>query len=339
MSEKKTQISAPANQMKICMVASGGGHLRQLMQLTPIIEQYNCFFVTEPTALGKTISEEQRVRFVPHFAFGQRRLDGFLSFLWSGIKNSFASGRIFLMERPNVIISTGAGAAFVTLFLGWLFRRKIVYIESIARVNQVSLFGRLASRFAGLYLIQWPYLQAILPEARFCDPLSISDCEETKTANQTFVTIGTIVPFDRLISAVVDLKERGVLTGRIIAQIGDSDQAFNGIETFASCSYTDMNRYMDESDLVICHGGSGSMLGALKAGCRVVAMARKPELGEHYDAHQIELTSALEKKGVLSVAQDENDLERAVAEARSRPRQRVEYDPTALVAEIKAFIG
>lgn len=324
---------------RICLVASGGGHLRQLLQLTPLIEQYDCYFVTERTPLGEAVASDHRARFVPHFAFGQRRLEGYPRFLWSGLKNGVTSLWHIAAERPQVIVSTGAGAAFFTMFLGWVFRRKVVYIESIARVKALSLFGRLVSRFAGLFIVQWPGLAGAVPGARYCDSIRVSNEEPPHKKDQVLVTIGTFVPFDRLVSAVADLKKSGAIQSQVIAQVGDSKLTFEGIETFPSCSYDEMNQLMKESALVICHGGSGSILGALKAGCRVVAMPRKPEFGEVYDDHQVELIEALAERGLIGAAASEDDLQAAIDEVSLTPGRRAEVDPTAITDEILNFLN
>lgn len=72
--------------------------------------------------------------------------------------------------------------------------------------------------------------------------------------------------------------------------MGESTTNFEGMECFVSCPFEELNRRMENADVVICHGGSGSILGALKAGAHVVAMARKPEFKEHYDDHQKDIT-------------------------------------------------
>lgn len=325
---------------KICFAASGGGHLRQLLQLSPLRDEYpNYYFLTEKTPLGESLVKDHRAVFVPHFAFGQRKTEGLWPFLKSGISNSLSSTYHFFREWPDVIISTGAGAAFCTLVWGKIFRRKIIYIESIARVTEVSLFGKLATRLSGLILVQWPSMVERMPGAQYCSPFIIEDLKGRAEREGVLVTVGTVMPFDRMVRGVECLLQSGVLSGPGAAQIGESSEKFEGISCFSGCSFEELNARMERADIVICHGGSGSILGALKAGAHVVAMARKPEFKEHYDDHQKDITAAFEQMGLISVAKDENDLERAIAEAKSRSRRVVNIDPTAYVLAIRAFIS
>lgn len=323
---------------KICFVASGGGHLRQLLQLAPLRDEYPYYFVTEKTSLGASLSSDHEALFVPHFAFGQRKSEGWLPFLWSGFKNALVSTFHFFRQRPDVIISSGAGAAFVTLIWGRIFGKKIIYIESIARVTEVSLFGRLAAKHAGLIIVQWPSMEGLIEGGVYCSPLRVDPVEEERKREGVLVTVGTVMPFDRMVGGVEKMIEGGSVKGDVAAQIGESKRKFNGMEYFESCPFEELNARMENADAVICHGGSGSILGALKAGAHVVAMARLHEYGEHYDDHQKDITKAFADMDLISVAKDEDDIERALKEACARKRSTVNIDPSEFVKVIKEFI-
>lgn len=323
---------------KICFIASGGGHLRQLLQLAPLQEEFPYYFVTEKTSLGESLVADHRTHFVPHFAFGQRKTDGILPFIWSGVKNAVMSTIHFMRENPDIVITSGAGAAFVTVVWARLLRKRIIYIESIARVTEVSLFGRLAAKHAGLCIVQWPSMVEHLEGATYCSPLVVDDAPTGQARQGTLVTVGTVMPFDRMVRGVETLIKNDAVPQPVAAQIGASDQSFEGIDSFASCGFEDLNTRMNEADVIVCHGGSGSILGALKAGAHVVAMARLQEFGEHYDDHQKDITKAFADMNLISVAKDEHDLARAVAEAKSRPRKTVNIDPSDYIQVIKSFI-
>ena len=230
---------------------------------SPYFSDDDYYIVSERTPLSESAAQEQPVKFVTYFHFGMRRVDGTLKFLMSGLGNLLSSMWVFFRYRPDVIISTGSGSAYVTLLLGKLFHRKVIDIESIARVDQVSLFGRMASRYAGLVIAQWPRLADSLPHSIYCDPIQVEDIQEDSTKGQVFVTIGTGPLFDRLLGAVSTLAGSKFLEGRVIAQIGATSVKYDALETFEACSTEQMDAYFKSSDLVICHGGSGSLLGAL----------------------------------------------------------------------------
>lgn len=324
---------------KICFVASGGGHLRQLLQLAPLWQEYPYYFVTEKTSLGQSLTPTHKTHFVPHFAFGQRKTEGLWPFLKSGISNALVSTYYFFKEWPDIVITSGAGAAFVTLVWARIFGKKIIYLESIARVTEVSLFGRLAAKHAGLCIVQWPSMVSLLAGSTYCSPLVVTDWEGTQPREGVLVTVGTVMPFDRMVRGVETLIRKGVIQQEVAAQIGESRARFEGMESFESCPFEDLNARMNKADVIICHGGSGSILGALKAGAHVVAMARLQKFNEHYDDHQKDITQAFADMDLISVAADENDLERAIKEAKSRPRKVVNIDPSEYLTAIRNFIN
>jgi UDP-N-acetylglucosamine:LPS N-acetylglucosamine transferase len=66
---------------------------------------------------------------------------------------------ILRKERPNVVITTGAGVAVpVCLIAKYLFGAKIIFIESFSRIFEPSQTGRLLYNFADLFIVQWDSL-------------------------------------------------------------------------------------------------------------------------------------------------------------------------------------
>jgi beta-1,4-N-acetylglucosaminyltransferase len=74
------------------------------------------------------------------------------------VKNTFLAFSILKREKPNVIISTGAGLAVPFIIIGRIMGIKTIYLESITRCEELSLSGRLSYSFASLLLVQWPEL-------------------------------------------------------------------------------------------------------------------------------------------------------------------------------------
>jgi len=119
--------------------------------------------------------EGHPVCFVNHCALGQRKMRGQLSFLLLAVTNFISSLYHFLRHRPDVVISTGAGSAYVTFVLANIFNKKSIYIESIARVSSISQFGKKSIGLVDLYLVQWPSLVDINPNAIYCNPFKSAD--------------------------------------------------------------------------------------------------------------------------------------------------------------------
>ena len=74
---------------------------------------------------------------------------------------------ILYKEKPDVILSTGGGVTVPLCFLGKLLGIKIIYVESLARINGPSLTGRIIYLIADLFLIQWKSLQKYYKNAKY----------------------------------------------------------------------------------------------------------------------------------------------------------------------------
>jgi len=74
------------------------------------------------------------------------------------ILNFFQSLLVFLIEKPKITISTGAGVTFFICVLSKLFGGKVIFIESFSRVNYPSLTGRIVYHLSDLFIVQWEFL-------------------------------------------------------------------------------------------------------------------------------------------------------------------------------------
>ena len=65
---------------------------------------------------------------------------------------------IVLRTNPEVVVSTGAAPGFFAMVFGRVLRRKTIWVDSIANIDELSLSGQQARRFADLWITQWPHL-------------------------------------------------------------------------------------------------------------------------------------------------------------------------------------
>lgn len=142
--------------MKVCIASSAGGHLKEVMQLRQLFEARDHFFLTFKRDDSKELPG--RVYFVKDPKRSPMAL----------LKNLLQSVRILMKERPDVIMTTGAGVVIPFCLLSRLSGSRIVFIESFCRVKQPSLTGRILYPFANLFLVQWEeLLEAYGKKARY----------------------------------------------------------------------------------------------------------------------------------------------------------------------------
>ena len=144
---------------KICFVSSSGGHWEELMCLREIADENDSFFVTEEGGQVNDANLSERFYCVKQI---NRREKHFKRHFISSFRRAFL---ILKKEKPDVIITTGALAAYPFCLIGKLMRKKVIYIETFARVNGKSLTGKLVYPFADLFLIQWEEMLKCYPKA------------------------------------------------------------------------------------------------------------------------------------------------------------------------------
>ena len=111
-----------------------------------------------------------------------------------------------------------------------------------------------------------------------------------------FVTLGTQdKDFSRLLIEVEKLKKTGVIQDEIIAQIGSTKFNSENMTCFDYVSGAKLLDYITSCDLLITHGGVGSILSGITNDKNVLAVARRKEFNEHENNHQIEIVEKFDE--------------------------------------------
>jgi UDP-N-acetylglucosamine:LPS N-acetylglucosamine transferase len=133
---------------RVLAVASGGGHWTQMMRLRGAFEGQDVAFVGVKDMYRSDVAPN-RFYAIPDVS----RLHKW-SLPFSITKLLF----ILIKEKPEVVVTTGSAPGMLALRLGKMFGARTIWIDSIANVEQMSLSGRKAGKYADLWLTQWPHL-------------------------------------------------------------------------------------------------------------------------------------------------------------------------------------
>lgn len=154
-----------------------------------------------------------------------------------------------------------------------------------------------------------------------------------------FVTVGSQkFQFDRLLRAVDALVASGAVEGGAFAQTGACSYL---PENFLSEAFLDRGRFgelMDASDVVVTHGGTGAIIGAIKRGKRVVAVPRLTRYGEHVDDHQVEIVRQFGEMGLIEPCLDVRDMPEAYARAIAGDYKHYHSNTKGFIEDLGAFI-
>lgn len=125
-----------------------------------------------------------------------------------------------------------------------------------------------------------------------------------------FITLGSQkFQFDRLLKKIDELIEKGTIHEEVIAQIGASEYV---PQNYTYVRFMDRDLFaetMDRCDIVITHGGTGVIIGAVKKNKKVIAVPRLKEYGEHVDDHQLQLLHQFDDLKLICACYDLKDLE------------------------------
>lgn len=326
----------------VCLAGSGGGHLRQLLDLEPVWSRHDSYILTEDTALGRSLAEKWPVDFVHHYTLGQARIGLPGKMIAGALRNLVQSWRSVRERRPDVIITTGAASMFWTCVFAKLRGARIIAIESFARFDHPSKFGRLVRPIANDVIVQSAGLAARTPGAKLFDPFRMLEGTPPPKQPLVFVTVGATLPFERMTRAVIELKRRGELAEKLIVQTGDEGiipGEIDGLTQHETLPFDQVKAILRDAAIVITHGGTGSLITALQNGCRVIAVPRSFALKEIYDHHQDQIVDAFVARGLIVRCDDVSKLEEALTEARAMTPKMATTDPAALMEWLDAELG
>ena len=153
-----------------------------------------------------------------------------------------------------------------------------------------------------------------------------------------FLSVGTQkFPFDRIVRLVGNLNESGndlIIFGQIgTTNIKPSFQEY--VKFLDSDSFEKRLRW---SDVVITHGGVGTIIKALKLDKKVIVIPRLSKYGEHVDDHQVQIASTFERTNYLIAYREEDSLEELVKNAQERVFNKYVSNRKYVIDTIDSFI-
>lgn len=153
-----------------------------------------------------------------------------------------------------------------------------------------------------------------------------------------FLTVGTQFSFDRLVRAVDEAVEQGVIDDQVIAQIGENAWQPRCLEAVATMTKNDFDDTYRRAEVVISHAGMGSITQALEQNKPLLVMPRRKCYGEVVNDHQVDIAEKFAALGHLLMALEAGDIAREYHRLQSfvpRPRRN---DPTAVQDRVRAFL-
>ena len=136
----------------VLFISSTGGHLNELMQLSPMFEKYDYHILKEkyPVKVG-------------YLVYGTKL--HIFTYIFKLLYNCFKSLYYYIKFHPDYIITTGTHTAGPMCCIGKILGSKIIYIETFANIKTKTSTGKLIYHFADHFIIQWPSMKKLYPKA------------------------------------------------------------------------------------------------------------------------------------------------------------------------------
>lgn len=168
----------------------------------------------------------------------------------------------------------------------------------------------------------------------------VADSIPVRTPLKIFVTVGTELPFDRLVNVVDEWAERNGCVDSVLAQIGEHGTVPKHIRSIRFIDKTHFDQIFDSAEVIVSHAGMGTILSALDRQRRLLVMPRRAALGEHRNDHQITTTNRLSALDRVHVAIDEEELERRLDDLDSvLAKSQIDHFASAsLIQALRGFI-
>jgi UDP-N-acetylglucosamine transferase subunit ALG13 len=153
-----------------------------------------------------------------------------------------------------------------------------------------------------------------------------------------FLTVGTLLPFDRLIRAVDDAFDKGLVDEEVFAQIGKSLYKPRNFESVASLAKELFDGRLKQASGVIGHAGMGTIIMALDHNKPLLAMPRLKKYGEHVNDHQLAIAKRFEISGYLLAAYEAEDLAAKIKQLKTFVPNRRDSQPQMVAGRIAQFL-
>jgi UDP-N-acetylglucosamine transferase subunit ALG13 len=154
-----------------------------------------------------------------------------------------------------------------------------------------------------------------------------------------FITVGSQkFQFNRLLKYIDDLVETKVIKEEVFAQTGVSDYLPKNYSCQKFLSRDEFHHKIQDSELIITHGGTGVIMGAIKAGKRVIAVPRLQQYKEHVDDHQEQIIAELMAAHLIIGVKKLEDIADLLAEIESFPVPAYHSNTDTIIKDIDDYL-
>lgn len=147
---------------KVIFAASSGGHLTEILKLQELFPEYNYLLCTEKTDVTKELEGKYNIKYIKYGPCKNK-----IKYVWTIIQNLVSTIRIVRKFKPDTIVSTGAQIGGFFCYIGKFFGAKVIYIETMAKIKELSGTGKNVYKIADKFYVQWKGLAEKYDKAEY----------------------------------------------------------------------------------------------------------------------------------------------------------------------------
>jgi UDP-N-acetylglucosamine:LPS N-acetylglucosamine transferase len=166
--QNKLQSRRSPGSLKICLICSHGGHLMEMLRLKKAFIGHNFFLVTHRRKYSMPLDDIPKIYIIPYIYMDfQHKYISKLLVLIDVLIEAIFELVIMLKERPDIVVSTGSEIAIPISYMAKCLGKKVIFIESLHRVNELSGSAQVIYPIVDLLIVQWESLLEKYPKARY----------------------------------------------------------------------------------------------------------------------------------------------------------------------------
>lgn len=144
--------------------------------------------------------------------------------------------------------------------------------------------------------------------------------------------------FHRLLEEIDKLVKKGIINDEIIVQAGYTKYNSKNMKILGLMPKEELEKYQEKADLIITHGGVGSIISSIEKGKKVIAIPRLHEYQEHVNDHQIEIVEKYSNENLIIGCKQVSDLEKAIKKVKKFTPKKFERSNSKMLEIIERFI-
>ncbi len=144
--------------------------------------------------------------------------------------------------------------------------------------------------------------------------------------------------FHRLLEKIEECIQNQIITQEVVVQAGYTKYTSKNMKIFDFISKEEIEKLQKKANVIITHGGVGSIIQSITKGKKVIAIPRLHIYQEHVNDHQKEIVEIFNERGYIIGIQDLQKLEQALEKIESFQPKKYKQNHEKMLKIIEEFI-